>query len=346
MRNSRLLLLFGVMIFITVACSSSDENTPNNPADVLNNTLSGLTAEEYARFEKIGQFTLTGENSLFEDIAYSPDGQTLAVGGTPVQLLNATTGEVIQTLPTSSEYVVFSPNGQRLVTSEYKGESEQGAILVWDLSTGAAIQTFDGLRPAISPNGRFVASAIGSGVYKKDILIWDIEANAQYKIITGQPDDIRALTFSSDSRFLLSSAGDQNLRLWDIEAGRQIRSMRIIRFVAFTNALSPDDKYAVGGGNDINIFDLETGELVHAIDDDGCRGNDVVYSRDGKFLIVASGYDNAVCIINAETGELVKKLDGNLEADAIWAVALSPDGRTIIATSQDYTVIRWGMPSN
>ncbi|HRF98200.1 MAG TPA: hypothetical protein PLZ51_23495, partial [Aggregatilineales bacterium] len=70
------------------------------------------------------------------------------------------------------------------------------------------------------------------------------------------------------------------------------------------------------------------------------------YSRDGKFLIVSSGYDNTVCIINAETSEIVKKLDGNPEAEAIWAVALSPDGRTIVATSQDYTVILWGIPSN
>lgn len=345
MRYRYLWFLLCVITVLAVACSSSDENTPNNPADVFSNTPSGLTAEEYAQFEKIGQFTLTGENSLFEDIAYSPDGQTLAVAGTPVQLLNATTGEVIQTLPTSSEYVVFSPDGQRLVTSEYKGEREQPVTFVWDLSTGTAIQTFNGFRPAISPNGRFVAGSIGSGVYKKDILIWDIEANAEYKTLTGHEDDIRALTFSSDSRLLISVANDRSMRVWDVEAGRQIRSIRITT-TPFSNTLSPDNKYAVVVDRPIAIFELETGEFVREFAIEGCGGQDAVYSRDGKFLIVASGYDNAVCIINAETGELVKKLDGNPEADAIWAVALSPDGRTIVATSQDYTVIRWGLPSN
>src|SRR5690606_12789717 len=113
----------------------------------------------------------------------------------------------------------------------------QSVTFIWDLSTGTVIQTIDARRLAISPNGRFVAGAIGSGIYKREILIWDIEANAQYKTLTGHEDDIRAFTFSSDSRFLLSSAGDMTLRLWDIEAGTQIRSMRNVRFQPFTNTL-------------------------------------------------------------------------------------------------------------
>lgn len=68
------------------------------------------------------------------------------------------------------------------------------------------------------------------------------------------------------------------------------------------------------------------------------RVTSVAYSPDGH-LAVSGGRDNTVILWNADTGEIVRRLEGH--SDWVWDVLFSPDGQQILSASADKTLILW-----
>lgn len=74
------------------------------------------------------------------DIALRPDGDVLAVSGgdNNVHLWNVHTGELLNTLVGEEHYALglaYSPSGQYLATSRLN------SVQIWDLASGACVQT-------------------------------------------------------------------------------------------------------------------------------------------------------------------------------------------------------------
>jgi uncharacterized protein with WD repeat len=66
--------------------------------------------------------------------------------------------------------------------------------------------------------------------------------------------------------------------------------------------------------------------------------NSVVFSPDGRWLASGSA-DNTVKLWDAESGELIRSLEGH--QSSVNSVAFSPDGRWLASGSYDYTVKLW-----
>ncbi|KAG8937761.1 hypothetical protein FRC03_007874 [Tulasnella sp. 419] len=56
-------------------------------------------------------------------------------------------------------------------------------------------------------------------------------------------------------------------------------------------------------------------------------------------MIVSGSYDNTVCIWDAVTGSLIRKLEGH--NGPVWSVAFSHDSTMIVSGSDDQTVCIW-----
>jgi WD40 repeat protein len=106
-------------------------------------------------------------------VAFSPDGQTLAVAGDQkVTLWSVATGTKIRDLPGHVglvRQVVFHPNGERLASA-----GNDGTVKVWDVRSGQEVLTLHGHRGAVSdvafsPDGRQLVSASRDGTVR----IWD-----------------------------------------------------------------------------------------------------------------------------------------------------------------------------
>ena len=100
---------------------------------------------------------------LLFDVAFSPEGHTLASAGwNGIELWDASTGELIRNLPTGMGMVyfsvAFSPDGRTLACGK-----DRGGINLWDAERGIFLENLqnaseDVYAVAFSPDGRRLAS--------------------------------------------------------------------------------------------------------------------------------------------------------------------------------------------
>jgi WD40 repeat protein/serine/threonine protein kinase len=131
--------------------------------------------------ERTGREVHTFTGNRFTRVAFSPDGELLAGAGFVeedksgiVKVWNERTGREVHTYKIEGTYpsrMVFSPDGQRLATSNWDGTTK-----VWDLKTGQETADTDAKKllllapdPARSRDGRFLARADGEVVYIDDL---------------------------------------------------------------------------------------------------------------------------------------------------------------------------------
>lgn len=106
-------------------------------------------------------------------------------------------------------------------------------------------------------------------------------------------------------------------------------------------AWSPDGtKLAASVGDEIVVYDVETGDQLRALA--GHKGiiHSVAWSPDGEKLASGSS-DQAVFLWDAETGERLRALRGHTDVVWVWDVAWSPDGTRLASASLDNTIVLW-----
>jgi WD40 repeat protein len=114
------------------------------------------------------------DQSYVASIAFSPDGQRLATAKLftrKIQLWNLDNGNLLHTLDVNAVWVVFSPDGQLLVSG-----GGDGAIHLWNPQTGQKLGTLKGHGSGISalafsPDGETLAS----GSSDQTIKLWRVK---------------------------------------------------------------------------------------------------------------------------------------------------------------------------
>jgi WD40 repeat protein len=165
----------------------------------------------------------------------------------------------------------------------------------------------------------------------------------------------RFLAFTRDGKSLVSAGDDKVILIWDIAAGKTVRTIRGQieegnEGKIYAAALSPDERYlAVGGwlGPDpdsgvIRIHDFRTGEVVALLKGHAGVIVSLAFSADGRWLASGS-HDKTVKIWDTAGWKLVQTLNGH--NDFVYAVAFSPDGRTLVSGSWDKTLRLWDWTS-
>ena len=102
-----------------------------------------------------------------------------------------------------------------------------------------------------------------------------------------------------------------------------------------TISLSPDGKKLAIGHSGIWVFGLDNLKLVHFIP----RGGDAVFVGDSKTL--AYSWNSKIILIDLESGQKRAALAGLTEPPHCMDV--TPDGRFLIATARDATLLLWDL---
>ncbi|HLF36449.1 MAG TPA: WD40 repeat domain-containing protein [Anaerolineales bacterium] len=254
--------------------------------------------------------------------------------------------------------LAIHPNGERaLVGMGYSifwdsPPAEDQRIWVWDLRTGEVLRRLEGHTNtpadiAISPDGRRAISAGPEGL----AILWDLESGAELLRIDNQGEVFVDVQFHPDGRTALTASTDTTLALWDLASGEVIRRFEGHEDWVNDLALSSDGKtvYSTSWDNTVRVWNVGTGELLATYRpfEDGYT-NGLAASPDGEYLLVGRdwypydptlGYDGVMALLDADTGETLRSLEGHTAM--VGALAFSPDGRYALSGSRDQTVRLW-----
>ena len=260
--------------------------------------------------------TLRDEQGAISSIAFSPDGATLASGGSGhAELWELSRPAATPRILGAANHipaiwppvpVVFSPDGKRLATG-----SPDGPVRLWDPA-----------RPAEPP-------ALLSPQY--------FYANAD-----SPRADVTSLAFSPDGRTLAQGSQDHVVRLWDVGTpGKQPRLLRGTPTAVNSVAFSPDGGTLASGGADgvVRLWDLRAPAGPRPLEGTSGAVNSVAFSPDGTLL--ASGADDGLVRLwqIGNPGSEPRLLTGT--PGPVNSVAFSPDGSSLASGGVDILVRLW-----
>jgi WD40 repeat protein len=290
---------------------------------------------------------LRGHTNWVRNLAFSPDGQTLASGSADgtIILWDAATGQPIGQPLTGHtaevRSVAFSPDGQTLAS----GSADQ-TIILWDVTTGQSIgqpltgHDFDVNSVAFSPDGQTLAS----GSRDNTVILWDDTTGQPIgQPLTGHTAEVWSVAFSPDGQTLASGSANGTIILWDVTTGQPIgKPLTEHDFDVFSVAFSPDGQTLASGSRDLAIilWDVATGQPIgQPLTGHSDSVFSVAFSPDGQTLASGSR-DFTIILWDVATGQPIgQPFTGH--SGWVNSVAFSPDGQALASGSVDQTIILW-----
>ncbi len=293
-----------------------------------------------------GGYTLREHNDRVRCLAMHPAGDLFASGSNDrtIRLWDLATGRSLNVLHGHSEpihAVVISSTGQTLASG-----GNDKTIKLWNVESGRLLHTLTEHTNwvnalAITADGLMLLSAGDDKTIKR----WSLEGGSLLQSWVGHLSPIYALAISPDSKLVASGGNDREVKLWNLETGTHVRTFSRHSSRVTALAISPDGQTLASGSNDgtIKLWNLHTGKLLYTLTDHKEGVTSVAMGADrhnpGNYVLVSGSSDETVNLWDVSTGKLLCTLPGN--TSSVNAVAISPNGKTIVSGSTDKLIQVW-----
>ena len=246
-------------------------------------------------------------------LAFSPDGQLLAIGDTNMEVHLYRVKDGSRSLSYQGHIcrvwsIAFSPDGKTFVTG-----SGDKTVKLWDTQTGECLKTFAGHSgygcwAAFSPDGKYLVS----GSLDKRLKLWDVASGECLRTLKGHQGYILSVAFSSDGSTIASGSMDGSIKLWDANIGKCLNTLKDHTGKVSSVAFSPNSSTIASGSSDrtVKLWDINTGKCLTTLSGHSDEVRSVAFSAGGEILASGS-YDSTVKLWNIRTMQCVKTLQNS-----------------------------------
>ena len=228
----------------------------------------------------------------------------------------------------------------------------KGAMISWDLQTGARLYRADAHRLAITdiaaiPGERKVLS----GSVDRTIRVWELDDNLRLvRVLEGHRRGIRRVAVTPDGSTAVSISGDDTVRTWNLREGGELSKPLELADPAYSLAMHPSGDYFLYGSSRGTIrlvrFDcLNEPELLVDHGNSAQRENTVLaldICEDGSRALSGTS-DHRIVLWDLRERKILKTFEGH--RGIIRTLRFTEDARSIVSGSADMTIRLWDIES-
>jgi WD40 repeat protein len=307
--------------------------------------------------------TIGGHRYNVTPIAFSPDGNILAIGGgqEEAKLCDLKTGKTwaLFSGEDTVRSIAFSKEGARLACGGYFREGGDGMIRMLDAGTrrtlwrvrrnGSSVMSI-----AFAPDGKTLACGAGSfaDLRAGEVSLLSAETGALKMALAPPGRPVQGVTFGAKGTLLAAALEPGVVSFWDLRSGVLQKSQTFGPRSLSSISLSSDwTKMAANNFGSVRVWNLQSSRELHRVSENRGWEETGVVSPDGSTL--AMGYRvphgtifpppprvDRVSLIDLRTGQLMKPLLIGTPGFASSAV-FSPDGRTVATWGIDGVIELW-----
>ncbi|RWX51380.1 WD40 repeat, partial [Candidatus Electrothrix marina] len=249
------------------------------------------------------KFTLQGGHAAVRIVLFSPDGKRVASASWDhtQRVWDSKTGNVIKILkghPSGICKIFFTADGNKLISYwSNNGHDMEG---IWDI-TGAGLSVqrskWDcGRGINFSPDRSITASIYNVNENHNDrgvVKVMNNKTGEKINVLDGHKDTVWNISFSSDSKRIVSASEDKTVRIWDVATGKEQFSLKGHLDSVSRAVFSPNGQMVASASRDktVRIWNSGTGKEMNVfIHPDAVYT--VAFSPDSRFL--ASGAEDKI----------------------------------------------------
>jgi WD40 repeat protein len=280
--------------------------------------------------------------------AFSPDGAyALCNGRDDLCLWKVSDGSQAVTYGIQSPVaaVAFSADGRTIIYGTGGKASKLGNIAIREVTNrgGRDERRFQGhvgqvTAVALTPDLLRAVSASRDGTVR----VWNVQLEQEHKKLeVGLP--VLCLALAKDGNEVLIGADGKSVRLWNWDAGQDVKRLEGHASAVLGVAVSADGKRAASASADqtVCVWDLPGSKSIARLEGHSGPVNSVAISQHG--LTVLSGSDDGtVRLWDVQTAKEVLRFEGHL--GPVRSVAMSADGMRAISGGDDATLRVWKLP--